>query len=424
VTGPDQAERFRGLYEGFEGYRTPTDQHYQDVLTAGLVVPDANVLLNLYRYNAQTQADLFAVLDRLGDRLWVPHQVVVEFWKNRESALRDPRDTGEEAVDRLAQQRQQSVTVLRTWANRIALPPERLSELQDAIEHGFATVSEAILGLTSTDAADRARNTNNDPVLSTLESVLRDRVGRPLGAEAHAEALEEGRRRIREGLPPGYQDKGKGDDLAVGDYLVWAQLLEEAARRRGDVLLITGDVKEDWWRRERGQTRGPRLELVDELHSRCGGRLFMLRPESLLQHAKEVLNVAVSDASVQDVERVDRSLSVDESGGWTLEGVQELLDRLSEEGQPQADIIRFAAENDGFVSREKVYELAGFDENRMLRGFTRPPNRIAQQLRDHGVIPNGALDVLTAVYDPAFSYVQACGFEIPDELIPLVKAAT
>jgi len=226
------------------------------------------------------------------------------------------------------------------------------------------------------------------------------------------------------GLPPGYQDKGKGDDLAAGDYFVWTQLLEEATRRHSDVLLITGDVKEDWWRRERGQTRGPRLELVDELRNRCGGRLFMLRPESLLQHAKDVLDVAVSDASVQDVERVDRSLSVDESGGWTLEGVQELLDRLSREGQPQADISRFAAENDGFVSREKVYELAAFDESRMLRGFTRPPNRIAQQLRDDGIIPNGAVDVLTAVYDPAFSYVQACGFEIPEELIPFVKAAT
>src|SRR6266496_4154148 len=100
--------------------------------------------------------------------------------------------------------------------------------------------------------------------------------------------------------PPGYQDKGKGDDLAAGDYFVWTQLLEEATRRHSDVLLITGDVKEDWWRRERGQTRGPRLELVDELRNRCGGRLFMLRPESLLQHAKDVLDVAVSDASVQD----------------------------------------------------------------------------------------------------------------------------
>jgi hypothetical protein len=46
----------QGLFEGFAGYRTPSTDDYRRVLTEGLVVPDTNVLLNLYRYNAQTQA--------------------------------------------------------------------------------------------------------------------------------------------------------------------------------------------------------------------------------------------------------------------------------------------------------------------------------------------------------------------------------
>jgi hypothetical protein len=55
----------RGLYDGFEAYRTPSDDDYRDLLTRGTVVVDTNVLLNLYRYNAQTRADLVAVLERL-----------------------------------------------------------------------------------------------------------------------------------------------------------------------------------------------------------------------------------------------------------------------------------------------------------------------------------------------------------------------
>jgi hypothetical protein len=35
----------------------------------------------------------------------------------------------------------------------------------------------------------------------------------------------------------------------------------------------------------------------------------MLRPESLLVHARDVLNLAISDESVEDVERVDRALN-------------------------------------------------------------------------------------------------------------------
>ena len=58
-----------------------------------MVVPDANVLLNLYRYTDQARDDLLSVLERLGNQLWVPHQVLVEFWRNRDAVLRDPRDT-------------------------------------------------------------------------------------------------------------------------------------------------------------------------------------------------------------------------------------------------------------------------------------------------------------------------------------------
>jgi hypothetical protein len=65
----------RGLFDGFEGYRTPTDADYMRVLTAGLVIPDTNVLLNLYRYNADTRADLFAVFEKLGNRLWTTSSI-------------------------------------------------------------------------------------------------------------------------------------------------------------------------------------------------------------------------------------------------------------------------------------------------------------------------------------------------------------
>jgi hypothetical protein len=186
------------------------------------------------------------------------------------------------------------------------------------------------------------------------------------------------------------------------------------------VLLVTGDIKDDWWRKDRGQTRGPRLELVEEMRSRAGVRLFMLRPESLLLHARYVLEVEVRDESVQDVERVDRFLATGESGGWTAEALQELLDRLSTRGPVQAAAIRRAAKGGGFVSREDVYELGGYDETRTLRGFTRPANRLAQEFRDSGIVPDTAVDILEAVYDPSISYVQASGFRIPQELIPLI----
>ena len=115
--------------------------------------------------------------------------------------------------------------------------------------------------------------------------------------------------RAEEKRPPGYKDAGKDDaEAAAGDYLIWRPVLLRARAHSRDVLIITGDVKEDWWRKERGETRGPRPELVEEMKNFANVRLFMLRPASLLVLARRILQIHVSDESVQDIERVDRAL--------------------------------------------------------------------------------------------------------------------
>lgn len=77
-----------GLADGFTAYLVPTPEDYTASLRTGLVVLDANVLLNAYRYHEPTRSDLFAILEALGDRLFVPHQAAKEFWKNREATIR------------------------------------------------------------------------------------------------------------------------------------------------------------------------------------------------------------------------------------------------------------------------------------------------------------------------------------------------
>jgi len=69
------------------------DADYHRLLTSGLVIPDTNVFLNLCRYDEPTRDDLLRILGKLGSRLWAPHQVIAEFWRNRETILKDPRDT-------------------------------------------------------------------------------------------------------------------------------------------------------------------------------------------------------------------------------------------------------------------------------------------------------------------------------------------
>jgi len=157
---------------------------------------------------------------------------------------------------------------------------------------------------------------------------------------------------------------------------------------------------------------------------RGGSRLFMLRPTRLLELAREVLEVTVHDESVQDADRVDRFLSDDETGGWDAPAIEALLDQLHDEGAVQEDVISYAALQGGFIERATVYEIAGYDEDRSLRGFTRPINRIRDALCAEGRVQESAVDVLSTVYHPwADNPSEAVGFQVNSEVLSLVVAA-
>lgn len=265
----------RGLFDGFEGYLTPKEEDYRRTLTSGLVVPDTNLLLNLYRYHDQTQADLFAVLEGLGDRLWVPHQVLVEFWRNRESALREPQRISVETVQALENLHQQLAQRLRTWTNQVAPPDEIFEEYDASLDIYFEQLIEIIASFGNPKRLEWTHDTARDSVLQRLGPLLIDRVGEPFEPEEHESQVREGLRRAKDGVPPGYRDGRKDRDGnlvegSAGDYLVWAQVLREAQRRHRDVLFVTGDAKDDWWRKDHGQMRGPRLELFEELRAHAG----------------------------------------------------------------------------------------------------------------------------------------------------------
>jgi len=368
VPGPlpsaDRAQR-AGLYDDFEAYRTPTDDDYYKLFTSGLIIPDTNVFLNLYRYNEQTRNDLLTVLERLGDNLWVPHQVMDEFWRNRENVLKDPQDT-DTCINQLSRHRDQATGTFGGWANRVSLPQEQATPLRKEIEKAFDKVIDAVQKLANQHSWENARDTNTDPVLSALKALLHGHVGKPLGRAEHDQASQEARSRAEQKRPPGYKDHSKTDGTAAGDYLIWVQVLAEAKATQRDVLLVTGDVKEDWWRREHGEARRPRPELVRELREHANVELYMLQPESLLLRAGQVLKIDVGDESLQDTERVDGSLT---DADQVRESWAVILDAVRAHRPAAAEFLRSAT-------------VDSMDEDVLTVSFRR--SSAAQQFIDSG----------------------------------------
>ena len=113
------------------------------------------------------------------------------------------------------------------------------------------------------------------------------------------------------------------------------------------------------------------------------------------------------------------------STGWTQDAYVEVMTGLLSKYYAQAQVINEAiATGTGFVSRDRVYELAGYPDDRSLKGFTRPVNRLVNGLIERGDLPDTVDDLLTPVYDPTVkSYQRTSGFTVPLEVVRMMLAA-
>ena len=55
------------LRDQFEHFYMPDEQGVATAIKSGLVAPDANVVLNLYRFQSEARDQLFGALEKLGN---------------------------------------------------------------------------------------------------------------------------------------------------------------------------------------------------------------------------------------------------------------------------------------------------------------------------------------------------------------------
>lgn len=107
-----------------------------------------------------------------------------------------------------------------------------------------------------------------------------------------------------------------------------------------------------------------------------------------------------------------------EPSGWSKHLLGDVFLMLATEGaEVQLKAIRHAHNNRGEVSREDVFAIGGYPDERQLKGFTRPCNRVTQKLRDAGILPDDCDELLTPIYPSGSGYSRALGFRIPPELV-------
>lgn len=303
----------------FYGYYGPTEEEYQRLWSEALVVLDANVLLDMYRLPAMAREELITVLDSLNDRLWVPHQVGLEFQRNRLTVISAERKVTEGALKTA----REFVKKLVDEVEALQLDKRGLEISTEPLVDGLNKANNEL-----TKSIQKAHDSQldisiEDPVRERLDVLLDGRVGPPPENQQELDALiQDGDVRYQHNIPPGFKDSDKeknpNDAFFIfdnfkyqrkfGDLILWRQLINHSKKSEvKSVIFVTADLKEDWWWREQGKTVGPHPELVREIKREGGVGLFwMYTSAQFVKHANQYISAKVSTQSLEEIEQVNQ----------------------------------------------------------------------------------------------------------------------
>ena len=292
------------MKDSFPEYYASSEEELAEIWRECLFVFDANVLLNLYRYSADTRAHLLEVLGKLESRLWVPHQAALEYQKQRLNVIVDQID----AWQRFRRSLEDQKTELRkTTADQRV--PHHIRESQDMIEALQVSIDD-IIDKTIPRSEDCEQLLKEDGIRAQIDTLFHGKVGKPFPRERIDEIEEQGKVRYAKRKPPGYKDQDKRGGNIYGDLIIWFQMMEKAKEVSRPILFTTDDSKEDWWIKPRQDPLGPRPELVHEMRASANVPFHMYLSDAFLSRAEVYLKMQIEEAVLSEVRETRRLAEV------------------------------------------------------------------------------------------------------------------
>lgn len=310
------------IFKGFESWSPANDDMVKDALRSGLVVVDTNILLNLYQWRQEVMKDWITLLEAIGNRLFIPHQVMSEFWRNRVSvAMGSARsNVSAKALNKDVRGLNRKV---EEW---VARRRGELSEPESELFEQFAMIQdqiEAVFAKAEQDSRQRfSVKPEDDEVVAHLYRLGEGGlvVGKPYSTAKLEQLHKQGEKRYNSQIPPGFMDdsdssevskgKGKSGSEKYGDYILWSQVLDHVrAERWGKVVLVTADLKKDWW--DYSEVAGDDSDayaplrrahhlLVEEMASECEAAYYQLDMEEFLRIGSEAFGAFISADAQSD----------------------------------------------------------------------------------------------------------------------------
>ncbi len=364
-----------------------------------LFVLDTNVLLNLYSYQDATRKAIYKSLDKVNDRLWVPHQVMLEFHKNRPEIIYKSKKNFDLIVghlDAFIEAHKCNEKELITFDTNFGkMYPELRGLFTNFKDSSQTKINELILKLEeeAKPIKEKAKELKKQTISLTgtdhiyqklLEFYSDEKVGLPFDQEALDKIYEEGGVRYANEIPPGYKDAHKPEEFLnrgvlykskFGDLILYKQILKFSSDKKiKNVIFISEDSKKDWKEsvpHENNKYYGVRREIREEAFKEAGILNFLVfNTEEFIKHSKVKLDTTlVADLNAVHEKYINISKLIDTS---VFENNQTNINGLDDEIitlESKITVLSKQIEQMKFEEKHLQLQLGSIQEE--IKGFER-----------------------------------------------------
>lgn len=314
------------MIEGFEGYYPP---NFDKLWEKALFVFDTNVLLDLFRYSPKTRKELLDILEKLGDRIWIPHQFFYEYHRNKMTvrstiagAYRETKKQVEECKGNTLEQMHSLANSLKNLNNRTGVEIDARIE---KVEEIFVEIENEL----SNSREQHQESLDSEPLEGNIVQLFKDNYGDPIDDDARMNEIRKiAKERMAKGIPPGSsKDSKKAKSDPDGDLIGWLQTIDYADCKKLPIILVTNDG--DWFLSSGRKTIGPYPELLQEMYDKAQVSCYIYKTSQFMKYAKEFLEAQVSEKTIEETENRENYISL-----------QDTIARISESARVAVSTIK------------------------------------------------------------------------------------
>ena len=329
------------MKDGFKGFYNPGGEVLEGIWSSDstIFVFDTNVYLNFYSYAEKTKSDLFSILDKIKNNIWVPNHVALEYQRRRLDVIDKERENFTKITNVFNKFNNQiNVEIIQNLGIEKKLPVLHQS-LCDFLLKFNELCDDFVGGVFEEQKRLKPDVRSSDDIRKKLDVILSGRVGIPFTQEEIDKIYEEGEVRFSSKIPPGFKDAGKGGDFSdfvymgvnykrkFGDLIIWKQLINEASKDDvRNVIFVTDDKKHDWWYGIGDKIIGPQERLQTEFYLSTNVDNFkMYDTVDFLKDAVLYLGTDVDEESLDDVKKSISNAAVNISSSDLIDDSSSML---------------------------------------------------------------------------------------------------